>query len=297
MGVTLHQSLVKTGQPFHLWILCMDELAEKQLAILALPHVTLISLKEIETQALLNIKSTRSKGEYCWTLTPFLPDFVLGRAQDMERVTYLDADLYFYDTPQLLFCEFDQSGKQVLITEHAYAPEYDQTAVSGRFCVQFLTFRKTPGSLRVLGWWQEKCLEWCFARYEEGKFGDQKYLDCWPDLFGDVVHVLRQTDKTLAPWNVNHVSRVLQGALNPVFYHFHEFRMITPGKMRLFLGYKIGRRGLRLYDTYLAALKVTVMALEAAGIPIPYLWVDTKWESWSFINRLLRRNVRFAKLI
>ncbi len=76
-------------------------------------------------------------------------------------------------------------------------------------------------------WWQERCLEWCFARYEDGKFGDQVYLDQWPTLFGDRVHVVRQVEKTLAPWNVRHFAKKTRSRLEPVFYHFHALRLLA----------------------------------------------------------------------
>jgi hypothetical protein len=41
------------------------------------------------------------------------------------RVTYLDADLWFRKNPTPIFQEFDKSGKDVSITDHAYSPEYD----------------------------------------------------------------------------------------------------------------------------------------------------------------------------
>ena len=44
-------------------------------------------------------------------------------------------------------------------------------------------------------------MEWCFNRFEEGKFGDQKYLDKWPELFDDKVHILSNKELLLAPWN------------------------------------------------------------------------------------------------
>ena len=65
MGMTLHQSLLTHAQPFHLWILCMDELVEQQLEMISLPHVTLIPLRDIETTELLAVKPGRSRGEYC----------------------------------------------------------------------------------------------------------------------------------------------------------------------------------------------------------------------------------------
>lgn len=76
-----------------------------------------------------------------------------------------------------------------MITGHAYAPEFDHSATNGQFCVQFMTFTRDGGE-GVRMWWQERCIEWCHARFEEGKYGDQKYLDDWPTRFGATVHVL-----------------------------------------------------------------------------------------------------------
>ena len=83
MGMSLHQSLITHAQPFHLWIICMDKLVEEQLKILALPQVSLISLQEIETPELLAVKPERSRGEYCWTITPFTFTAVFERQPDI----------------------------------------------------------------------------------------------------------------------------------------------------------------------------------------------------------------------
>ena len=78
-------------------------------------------------------------------------------------------------------------------------------------------------------WWQDRCIEWCFSRYEDGKFGDQVYLNQWPTLFGDRVHIVGQVEKTLAPWNVLYFSQQAAGPLKPVMYHFHGLRLL-PGR-------------------------------------------------------------------
>ena len=181
-GLALHLSMERHVKDYTLWILCVDDEAHDVLTKLQLPNVRLLQLSKLETAELLRIKPTRSKGEYCWTLTPFAPRFVFEADADVQRVTYLDADMWFRKHPAPIFREFEASGKQVLITDHAYAPEYDQSATSGQYCVQFITFTRDGGEV-VRQWWEDRCVEWCYARFEDGKFGDQKYLDSWPELF------------------------------------------------------------------------------------------------------------------
>jgi len=253
-GLCLHESLLSLGEPFHLWILCMDESVERQLSALQLAHVSLIPLSSIESNALLAVKPGRSRAEYCWTLTPFLPSFVMGRDDRIGRITYLDADLYFFSSPSRLLRELETSRAYVLITEHAYAPQYDQTESAGRFCVQFVTFRRSAEAQSVLQWWQDRCIEWCFARHEDGKFGDQKYLDQWPSLFGNKVHVLEGRSLALAPWNAEFFLEQEPARFLPVFYHFHGLRMISPNSVRLFTGYQVGGKAMAIYKVYVGAL-------------------------------------------
>jgi len=295
MGMTLHGSLMAHGQPFHLWIICMDELVEKQLKRISLPHVTLLPLREIETGELLAVKPGRSSREYCWTLTPFTFQAVFDRVDSVERVTYLDADLFFFASPRILLSELDAAGKHVLITEHAYAPEHDYfLSLSGRFCVQFLTCRRTTEAAKVMRWWQEKCLEWCFDLNEENRFGDQKYLDAWPELFAHEVHIVRQTEKTLAPWNVAHLETI-HGRLDPVFYHFQGLRIISRTEVQLYNeNYIVGVVGQRLYDEYLAGLRRCINVLKELGIAMPRIkgYMSRKGRFLTIIGR----NPRVIKL-
>ena len=265
MGLALHRSLRQQGGAFRLWVLCMDEAVEQSLAQLRLDDVSLIPLREVESARLLAVKGGRTRGEYCWTLTPFAPEMVLERAPDAGRVTYLDTDLFFFDRPQILFEEFEASGKHVLITDHAYAPEYDVAERSGRYCVQFMTFRRSTPALEVLHSWQAQCLEWCYARYEPGRFGDQKYLDDWPQKFPAAVHVLRQTDKTLAPWNASFFAA--RGPLRPVLYHFQGFRLVA-GRLAGSVGYRLSAPVRELYARYTRELGSAVDELESRGIVV-----------------------------
>lgn len=255
-GLALHKSLENHARSYTLWVLCMDDVAYQVLEKLNKPNIRLIRLSDIETPDLLAIKPSRNKGEYCWTLTPFTPKLVFDRDKSVERVTYLDADLFFLADVTPIFDEFEASGKAVLITDHAYSPECDQSATSGRFCVQFMTFQR-GSSEKVRSWWESRCVEWCFAIYDNGKFGDQKYLDCWPDIFADDVHILQRQEWMLAPWNA---TRFPYSAGK--VYHFHGLRILEKAKI-YFGGYLLPNPLLKyVYEPYFQTLYQVISELQ-----------------------------------
>jgi hypothetical protein len=259
-GLALHASMERHAGIYTLWILCVDDAAHQVLSRLDLPHVRLLRAADCETPELLNVKGGRTRAEYCWTLTPFAPRFVFDADPSVLRVTYLDADMWFCDRPQRLFREFETSGKAVMITEHSYAPEYDHSRTSGRFCVQFMTFDRTRGE-RVRQWWADRCIEWCFAREEDGKFGDQRYLDDWPQRFPDEVHVLEDRPRLQAPWNA---LRFAPG--EAIAFHFHGLRLLRNGHVLLTENYRLPRATREtIYFVYVRELAMAIKRLREAG--------------------------------
>src|SRR5437764_2712 len=105
-GMALHDSMVKQAQPFCLWILCMNREVQEHLSHLALPGVRLLSLETLETAELKIARSNRSWTEYCWTVSPFIYEFVFAQEPSIRRLTYLDADIYFFGAPSALLNEF-----------------------------------------------------------------------------------------------------------------------------------------------------------------------------------------------
>lgn len=268
-GLALLASLRTHCPAFHLWIVCMDEEVERRLREMALAEVSLLPLREVENEALLAVKPGRAFHEYCWTLTPFTAAMVMQRQPDVARVTYLDADLFFFADPALILDEFTASGAHVLISEHAYARGYDQSRRAGIYCVQFMVFRNTAQGRAVMAWWQARCLEWCYARVEEGKFGDQKYLDDWPQRFAGDVYVLQQRHLAQGPWNVQRFFD--KGSDLPVFFHFHSLRIVDQHRIRLYWGYRIGAAGQTLYAAYLDVLRPILARIRAQYGQLPVL--------------------------
>lgn len=246
-GLSMYESLKKNCADFHLYVFAFDDKCEEILTKLALPEITVISLKKFEDEKLLAIKPSRGKGEYCWTCTPSTILYVLKNFT-VPSCTYVDADLYFFSDPQILIDELGE--KSVSIIEHRYTPKYDQSVDSGKYCVQFMTFKNDAKGLEVLEWWRERCIEWCYGRVEDGKFGDQKYLDDWMTRF-DCVHELQNLGGGVAPWNVQQYRFVNDGGkifgiekksekkFPLIFYHFHGFKLLAPDQIKMTDHYKI----------------------------------------------------------
>ena len=188
------------------------------------------------------MKPTRTQVEYCWTATPAVCAFALENEPELEAITYLDADLMFFRDPEPIWQEFGDDS--VLIVPHRYAPQWQaHEETSGTYNVEFMTFRRDERGLEALHWWRDRCLEWCYFRVEDGKMGDQKYLDDWPERFAGV-HVLEHPGGGLAPWNVERYElarqngSVLVDDRELVFYHYHSLRLyrgVTPLRAAGFL--------------------------------------------------------------
>lgn len=271
-GLALYRSLREKQPESVLWVVCLDAESQRLIDNLKWPGLNTLSLAALETPELLEARRNRTATEYIYTLSPFLFDFVFDKDPGIRRVTYLDADLFFFKSPTALLRQLEDSGRQILITEHGFAPEYQSLAVdSGRFCVQFLTVSRDGASKKVIARWQRQCLDACGASPDNRAtvFGDQKYLEEWPNLYPDVVFVCPNDGEMQAPWNVDHIQASTGSPSFPVFYHFHSFRIFHPQWVQLCAGYMLGDAG-HLYDEYLAALSRLAVQLRSRGIPCPH---------------------------
>jgi hypothetical protein len=241
-GLVLYDSLLKVCPDFRLYVFAFDDDTYEYLAAQGFEKLIPISLKDFEDESMLRVKKTRTIAEYCWTCTSCTILYVLENFNATHCI-YLDADMYFYANPAILWNELP-SDKSVLITEHRYTPMYDKSAENGIYCIQFMGFKADKNGLIALKWWRDACIDWCFARLEEGKFGDQKYVDDWTTRF-EGIHVLQHLGGGLAPWNIQQYRfqttdgkikgfhRLTKAPFEVVFYHYHSVRFFTPDKILL----------------------------------------------------------------
>jgi hypothetical protein len=233
MGLALYSSLREHERhPFTLWTLCFDDLTYEALSRLNLPGLRPIpqAVFEAGDDALVQTKTNRSRVEYFFTCTPSLPLYVFKQDPTVGCITYLDADLFFFASPDPIFEELKAGS--ILIVEHRFPPESNYHNINGIYNVGLLSFRRDENGWQALQWWRERNIEWCYDRYEDGKYADQKYLDDWLTRFQGVV-VLKNPTAGVAPWNITR-QRVRRQAgqtfLNGaplIFYHFHQFRLLS----------------------------------------------------------------------
>jgi len=231
-GVAMYRSLLQVCPEARLFVLCLSDQCYDAFARLALPNLVPIRLEDFEAAngALAAAKANRSLVEYYFTCTPWLMDWLLRSRTEIETLTYLDGDLFFFSDPEPIFKAF--AGYSSLIIAHRFPPQRRHMEAYGLYNVGWVSFRRDADGLACLGWWRDRCLEWCHDRLEGDRFGDQKYLDRFPELFNGVL-ALDHPGANLAPWNIgNHRltardGRIFVDGQDLIFFHFHNFKRLA----------------------------------------------------------------------
>ena len=249
---TLMIELLRRYDQSPIYVLALSDLCETVLRELALPNVEIVPLAQLEAAypELAPLKQSRKIVEYYFTLSPFLPHYLFANT-DAERITYIDGDLYFFSSPRPVIDGFGEAS--VAITPHRFSFDYRNHLIYGRFNVAWITYRRNAEGLDCLNTYKAECAAWCYDRAEDGKFGDQKYLDAWPGRY-PALKIIEHKGFNLAIWNVgNYMMRAKNGAVmiddDPlIFYHFASTQIAPDGTVRVPVSARGGRSQAVLRD-------------------------------------------------
>ncbi|WP_415910920.1 glycosyltransferase [Oleiharenicola sp. Vm1] len=230
-GLALYYSLRRHCPGMQLFVLCLSEEAREQLRERRLADVTTLSMAEFAEfdPELFAVRPTRSAIEFIFTCTASLCRWVLARHPEVELLTYLDADLYFFSDVEPMFTELGDAS--IGIIPHRLGPS-GFVRRFGRFNVGWISFRRDANGLACVERWRQQCIEWCYDRVEPTRFADQKYLDEWPATFAGV-HVYTHPGANLARWNyAERKVRAAGGQVSVdgrplVFFHFASFKQLS----------------------------------------------------------------------
>ena len=258
--LTMYHSLIEKQKDMQLFVVAFDRRTYEAIQRLELRDVILISQEEVETHnpRLLNIKEVCTSVEYCWACVPAIIAHIF-RFFEVKELVYLDSDLYFFSSPQILLDEFHASGKDVMLTRHFYSPAYaHQTDLAGDFNVQFMPFKNNVNGNEVLSWWQERC-ESSYLYPENGVFDDQRSLTECVQVF-DCIYILQNRCGGVAPWNVQQYKVEMGPTIDSqlvVFFHFHALRWFGDNRYAMPADFYELNRDVHIYIywTYIDALK------------------------------------------
>lgn len=233
-GLAMWRSLAVRDRDSVLWVLALDDFTADVLREIGGTWLRVVRLDEVEAgdAELRKAKENRTRAEYYFTLSPCWPRWLLRKRPEIERVTYLDADLFFFGDPGGVFEAMEAAKASVLVTRHRFPSWLKHYEKHGVFNVGILSFRRDEAGIRCLEEWRRECLAWCFDRLEDGKYADQKYLEAWPERLGASLLVLEDAAVNAAPWNwagaeweVGEAGAQVDGR-DLVCFHFARFRPI-----------------------------------------------------------------------
>lgn len=229
----LHLSLIKHNPHAMLFMFCMDDNSFEQLNSLHLPQTTILSYKDLENglPKLLEAKSNRTRVEYFYTCSAAICYYVLQTYPEADAITYLDSDLYFYASVEPLFDELADAS--IGIIEHNFSWAAKRNIIYGKFNVGWITFKRDNNGLACVKKWLNNCIDWCYQKLEGNKYGDQKYLDSWPEEF-EGVKIIKHKGANVAMWNIGKYKlsfkndKIYIDKEELIFYHFASLKQIKP---------------------------------------------------------------------
>lgn len=303
-GLALFNSLRLHGDYSDVYVLALDAAVESFLEEHAPENVYVINIGELEKTepSLIPLKSERSRMEYYFTCTPLLIRYVMNKLANPGSVAiYLDADLYFYNDPELVISAM--GDESVGIIEHRYPESVAKKfAKYGRFNVGWVGFKDDKYGRKVLDWYGAKTLEWCSDKPENGKYADQGYLDWFPKFSG--VKILDSAGFNLAPWNTKRHfvslrsdSQIIVDDQPLVFFHFHGLRQVGKWFVTSQLIYKSPITKVQKNDIYRPYVDDLVSVNSAIAQFLPPVAPNKRGNGLSgFIGRSRKNFVNFISI-
>lgn len=238
---------LRQGTPFMLHVLVVD--SEDDFEFKDCRFYKLGDVKHESNAAEIIPKYRTDKNRLRWSLKPVLMKYLLEK-QGLDKIIYLDNDLFFYSDYNFLFQLLDKYS--FLLTPHyyKYSPRRDQNWFEANFRVGLFNAGFVGASqkgISTLQWWAECCAYRCEKNSFRGLFDDQKYLDL-VTVIDENAHIVRHKGCNVAGWNTEVCGRTLvdnrvmiDGEYPVVFIHFNDTtvrEIINGGDSILFNHYR-----------------------------------------------------------
>ena len=179
-------------------------------------NIHVISLENLEEKykELKMAKKNRSKIEYYFTLSPFLPKYIFEEFK-VYNISYLDSDFYFFKSPQETI-ERNSDTSITIIKQNSHSK-------FGLYNVGWIYFNfNFKETINTVDEWSAQCIVSCFDIAINNLYADQKYLDDWPKQMNHI-RILYPEYTNLSPWDSN--KNIEHNLKNVISFHFHALEI------------------------------------------------------------------------
>lgn len=159
------------------------------------------------------------------------PTFLLKLLEKYKKVAYIDPDIKVFRPLDIIFDRLTEYS--IVLTPHIVSPITDgmkpgeiDFLISGQFNLGFIAVNDTEQAIKMLQWWQARCLEQGYNEPTQGLFVDQKWVNLVPCLFSGV-YIEKSFGCNMAYWNLHERllgekdDELIVNEIEPLyFFHF-----------------------------------------------------------------------------
>lgn len=204
-GLALIDSLKAHTPDFSITILALDDKAYTELEKRKDPVIELIGLQQYKDYFDIDESKYADKKQFYFSITPNICLYLFETRPELNRIFYLDADLYFFQSANILLQEMGEHS--ILICSHHFNPLHQLIATHyGHFNVAINGFVNNEEGLQCLRSWKQDCESWYpgMPGYPHSFFSDQIFLDTWPSKYSSL-KIVTNKGIDVAPWNLNNI--------------------------------------------------------------------------------------------
>lgn len=267
-ALALYESLMRVNEAATFAFFCIDAKSAGLLTALKLERSIVLTHDEFATAQLLELRASRSQGEYCWTCKPFALLYLMRSVPKADWVVYVDTDMMFFADPDEALPAPDA---HYLLAPHGFHSGFAAHEKSaGKHNAGYVAVRCSRQGEQAIAWWKDRCVESCSVIPTATTFADQKYLDRFAELFPFGVSA-HHKGLNVAPWNIEnfsvktHAGRVHVDDVPLLLYHFQGLQLFDNGTASLYIGDMRIRDVLRvnIYQPHLLALLRAFASIKA----------------------------------
>lgn len=231
-AVCLRQSLNEHAPNAHVRFLCLDQISYDISKKMNLKETTVMKPEDLNDKELLDSRPSRTNPEFASTAKPAFLRFMLnsGIVGKEDLLVFVDPDFLFYNSPELIFEKAYKSGS-IVITPHRFPKRREnEKNVKGTYNAGIVFFKNDESAKKCLEDWRLQCIDWCYLRFEDGKIGDQGYMNDWPKKYKGV-YELWDKEVNLSNWNIENYKITKKDGnffvdeKTLICYHFHGLKI------------------------------------------------------------------------